>query len=540
MAGQLLILQVVIVSFVVLGVGIVTFVQNDVSFKRQESRRVLQIAESLAGNPVVNAGLSDGSIRGVPGVAQAAVSTYGASYVVVTDPDGSVLYSSRTDDRDGTVIRPDAGRQWLGVSTVKSTSSVEARVPIFDGTVDGRPVGSLAGYVLAGREYPTMWDRLGATAPTSIVYLALASLGGLGGSLLLSRRIKRQTLGLEPREIAGLVENREAMLHGLREGVIGIDRTGRVTLVNDEAARLLGLPPVTSGAELTTLDLPDGLSDVLRGQAPADDLPVVTKDRVLVINQVPVRVRDEVVGWVSTLRDHTELVDLTRQLDLWRGTTDTLRAQAHEFTNRMHTIAGLLELGSYDEAARLMTAESTARKTWIERVTSRVDDHALAALLIGKDSRARELGLTLDLTDDSQLPAIDDALSADLVTVMGNLVDNALEAASSSGAVPAGNGRVTVHLARADGFVDGSVQDNGPGVPDDIAALVFAQGFSTKAADAPGSRGWGLALSRMVCERRGGDLSYDRSDGTTTFVMSLPVGATSSSGTAYAHRGGVA
>ena len=518
LAGQLLALQVVIVGAVVLGVASVTFVQNDVTFRRQESRRVLQVADSLAGNPVVNAGLSDGTIRGVPGAAEDKVSTYGASYVVVTDAHGAVLYSSRTEDRGGQVQRPDPGRQWVGVTDTDGTTSVEARVPVFDSTAEGKPVATLIGYVLAGREYPTVWARLRATAPTSVVYLAIASLVGLGGSLLLSRRIKRQTLGLEPREIAGLVEHREAMLHGLREGVIGVDRAGRVTLVNDEAARLLGLEPVPTGAALEDLSLPPGLVDLLRGRTAAEDLLVVNGDQILVVNQMPVRVRDQEVGWVSTLRDRTELVDLNRQLDRWRGTTDTLRSQAHEFSNRMHTIAGLIELGDYEEAARFVTAESRARGEWVDRVTNRVTDPALAALLVAKGSRAHELGVTLELTDDSQLPTTEDALAADLVTVIGNLVDNALEAVASA----SGPGRVVVHLSATEAGVAATVRDTGPGVPADIADRVFESGFSTKGGDDPAARGWGLAMSRVVCERRGGQLTLDRVDGMTTFTVSLP------------------
>jgi two-component system CitB family sensor kinase len=309
------------------------------------------------------------------------------------------------------------------------------------------------------------------------------------------------------------------MLHGLREGVIGVDRAGRVTLVNDEAARLLGLEPVPTGTSLDDLRLPTGLVDLLRGRTDAEDLPVVYGDRVLVLNQMPVRVRDQEVGWVSTLRDRTELVDLNRQLDRWRGTTDTLRSQAHEFSNRMHTVAGLIELGDYEEAARFVTAESRARSEWVDRVTSRVTDPALAALLVAKGSRAHELGVTLELTDDSRLPATEDALAADLVTVIGNLVDNALEAVASS--EPA-LGRVVVHLEMTEGGVAATVRDTGPGVPADIADRVFESGFSTKGGDDPDARGWGLALSRVVCERRGGHLTLDRVDGMTTFTVNLP------------------
>jgi sensor histidine kinase regulating citrate/malate metabolism len=518
LAGQLLVLQVFIVLVVVLGVVVVTLVQNDVTFRRQEGRRVLAVAETVAGHSVVQAGLTDGGARGVPGVAEAYVSTWGASYVVVTDADGLVLYSSLASDRGVTSLeRPGTGRQWVGTSDADGTRAVEARVPVYASSGDeDQPVGTLVGYVLAGREYPTIWERLGATAPTLTVYVLLASVVGFGGSLLLSRRIKRQTLGLEPQEIAGLVEHREAMLHGLREGVVGVDRTGRLTMVNDEATRLLGLPSTAVGSRLDDLSVPERAADVLAGRAGASDLAIIAGDRVLVLNQMPVRLRDQSIGWVTTIRDRTELVDLNRQLDVWRSTTDSLRAQAHEFTNRMHTVAGLIELGEYDEAAQFATAQSDARAGWVEKVTSRIQDPALAALLVAKDSRAGELGVHLDLDDESSVPRVSESLSADLVTVTGNLVDNSMEA------VAAGDGRVVVRASVEDDAVVVTVTDDGPGISSDIADRVFEQGFSTKATDEPGARGWGLTLTRVVCERRGGQVSVDRSDSRTVFTAILP------------------
>lgn len=509
-------LQVFIVLVVVLGVVAVALVQNDVTFRRQEGRRMLAVAEAIAGTEVVQSGLAGGDTRGIPGEAER-VAGVGASYVVVTDPEGQVVYSSRTSDRGvTTVVRPGTARQWVGTSEENGTRAVEARVPVFAGSGGDEAAGTPVGYVLAGQEYPTFWERLGSTAPTLTVYVLLASVVGFGGSLLLSRRIKRQTLGLEPQEIAGLVEHREAMLHGLREGVVGVDRGGRLTLVNDEATRLLGLPAAAVGARLEDLPVPPRAADVLAGRTGADDLAIIAGDRVLVLNQMPVRLRDQSIGWVTTVRDRTELVDLNRQLDVWRSTTDSLRAQAHEFTNRMHTVAGLIELGEYDEAVQFATAQSDARAEWVDKVTSRIQDPALAAFLVAKDSRAGELGVSLDLDEDSSVPRVSESLSADLVTVTGNLVDNSMEA------VAAGRGRVVVRACIDDGAVVVAVTDDGPGIPEEIAERVFEQGFSTKSTDEPGARGWGLALTKVVCERRGGRVSVERADGRTVFTAILP------------------
>ncbi len=512
-------LQAVIVLIVVLGVAAVTLLQNDVAFGRQEGRAVLATAETVANTLVVERGLAEGSERGVPGVAESHRATSRASYVVVTGADGSVIYSPFPDEVSTRMVRPNPRASWVGITQHDGDKVVEARVPVEDATPGGGRIGEVVGYVIVGREYPTLWGRLGDAAPSLAIYVGVGSLVSLGGSLLLSRRIKRQTLGLEPNEISGLVEHREAMLHGLREGVVGVDRNGRVTMVNDEARRLLDLGSDVVGTAVQDLPLPATLTDVLRGSRPANDLAVVTGGQVLVVNQMPVQVRAQEVGWVTTLRDRTELVDLNRQLDVWRGTTDALRSQAHEFSNRMHTIAGLIELGEYAEAAQFVTAQSSARAGWVERVTGRVRDAAVAAILVAKDSRATELGVRLDLEDGTALPAVQDTLSADLLTVVGNLVDNAMEA------VAAASGTVCVGLFVDDGAVVVRVSDDGPGVAPEMADRVFEQGFSTKPHQEPGTRGWGLALSRVVCEKRGGGVSMRRADGRTVFTATLPMTA---------------
>ena len=217
-------------------------------------------------------------------------------------------------------------------------------------TTDARVVGIAA----IGRKVPSVWSRLGDVAPNLLVYLGVASVLGLGGSLLLSRRVKRQTLGMEPTEIAGLVEHREALVHGVKEGVIALDPQQRVTVVNDSARQLLGLPVDCVGRRLDELDVDAQLVEVLTSRQPEPDRLVLVGDRVLAFNRRPMRSHGQVIGSVTTLRDRTELSALERELGTSRATSDTLRAQTHEFANQLHTISGLLQLGEYDEVVRFV------------------------------------------------------------------------------------------------------------------------------------------------------------------------------------------
>ena len=217
----------------------------------------------------------------------------------------------------------------------------------------------------------TVASQAADLGPQVGIFLVIAlALGGVGS--VLARRLKRQTFGLEPREMVGLLEQREAMLHGIREGTIATDRQGRITLINDEARRLLRLPEDAEGRRLENL-LPAGrVHDILTGEASGTDQVVIARDRVLVVNRMPVIVRGETIGWVVTLRDRTELESMVRQLGDARSLTDALRAQAHEFSNRLHTIAGLVEMGRYDEAIRSSTESSAVSQELTESLIERV------------------------------------------------------------------------------------------------------------------------------------------------------------------------
>ena len=309
------------------------------------------------------------------------------------------------------------------------------------------------------------------------------------------------------------------MLHGIREGVVGLDPRGRVTLVNDEAIRLLRIPGDTLGRTLEELGVGEELRDALLSGDVEQDRAVASAGRVLVVNRRPISSRGRTIGSVTTLRDRTELLELRRELVLTRHVTDTLRAQAHEFDNRLHTIAGLIEIGEGDEAVRFVHRISSSRSEFSAAVTGAVRDPSIAALLIAKASQAAELGVELRIAPDASLPVLDDALSADVVTVVGNLVDNALEAAST-----ASERWVEVSLGLVDGEVDVVVRDSGPGVPAGMEREIFRRGVSTKEGPHAGERGIGLSLVHLVCTRRGGDVTAT-SVGGSTFTARLPVDA---------------
>ena len=497
----------------------------------------MSAAENLAAMPLVRDELPDAVPRlgaALPALAESVRAQSDASGVMLVRTDRTVVVSSdptllgdRLPLGDSDVLE---GRAWTGLVERGGQRVVAAHAPVLSEA--DNEVGRLVGFVVIQRSYPSFLDLLVRAAPNLAIYLGVASVLGLGGSLLLSRRVKRQTLGLEPVEITGLVEHREAMLHGLKEGVVALDNQHRVTLLNDSARDLLGLPFDGIGRTLTELDVDPVLGRALAEES-GEDRMVLVGDRVLVLNRMPMRSRGRVIGSVTTLRDRTELSSLERELGSTRAISDTLRAQTHEFANRLHTISGLLTLEEYDEAIRFVQGVGRERAGLDGSVTSRIEDPTVAALLIAKVSLANEKGVTLRLASTSHLGVLAEDLSRDVTTVMGNLIDNAVDAVAGQAA-----GLVTVHLSSGElaatddrggaqrDVDDGEgvvveVRDNGRGVPTGEEDAVFTQGWSTKPRAAGVDRGFGLPLTRLVCRRRGGDVTV-RNEHGAVFTATLP------------------
>ncbi|MFG1645632.1 sensor histidine kinase [Amycolatopsis sp. NPDC049252] len=356
-----------------------------------------------------------------------------------------------------------------------------------------------------------------AEVPTLLRYTGAALLAGTLTALVLARRLKRMTFGLELHELASLLQEREAALHGIREGVVAFDGQDRLTMVNDEARRLLRWRSAELGRPLDEI-VPEGrLREVLGGDG--IDQIVLTDEHLLVANRMPVRVRGRDVGSVVTLRDRTELEALLRELDSVTGLTDALRAQQHEFSNRLHVLSVLIGMGDQDEAMAYLDEISAGSAGQAEELRSRIAPASLAALLLAKITIAAERDVRLTVSEDSRLDrpgATPDALR----TIVGNLVDNALDAVADT---PAPR-EVVVRLTYDDEAIALSVTDSGPGVPAELAERVFQDGYTTKPSRSGLPRGLGLALVHRLVVRLGGVIVVTPGPGGA-FTVRLPVPA---------------
>jgi len=324
-------------------------------------------------------------------------------------------------------------------------------------------------------------------------------------------------LGPEPDEIATLYEQREAMLLGIREGVLAVGRDGRIALMNTEARRLLRLDESCRGRPLEEVVPPGRVRELLSGEVDGTDELAVAGERVLVVNRMPVEARGEVIGAVVTLRDRTELEKLLRELDSVSGVADALRAQAHEFSNRLHTIAGLIELDRPADAVRFITEASTVHQALTEALVERIGDPTLVALLLAKAAVASERGIDLRLAADAVCVG-ELGECEDLVTIVGNVIDNALDAVGTS---VGQRGWVEVSIRAEPDKIELRVHDSGPGVDAALADEIFCEGFTTKIAASGARRGLGLALVSQVVRRRDGRIAV-HNDGGAVFTIVLP------------------
>lgn len=396
--------------------------------------------------------------------------------------------------------------------------------------------GTVVGAVVVGNSADAV--RSGFLAQSKwLIGIAIATLLlGIGASWVTSRGLRRVTGDYGATELRNMIEFYSSVLKAVSEGLVLVDRSMGIVLINAEARELLGLPstgskreardsgtppvapdPVAAttpegGIPLADLDLPEALTDLLASGRWARDEIHYTDDRVLVVNQQPTE--EGADTWVVTMRDHTELAELTGELVSVRSFSDSLRAQTHEYANRLHMVISLLETGHVDEAIDFAAKDLDD----LSRVTGdgnmSFDHPVLSALLLSKVAQAAEAGIEMTV-DTAGLTGSLGGDDRDLATILGNLIDNAFDALSRQDVLPE-NKRVHVHLSGAGGAAGFTIEvsDDGPGIAEEDLDAIFERGWSTKhdgvvtdrgrGRRQTGTRGVGLSLVVQAIRRLGG------------------------------------
>ncbi|MFF4277341.1 sensor histidine kinase [Streptomyces kronopolitis] len=531
LAGQLFAMQVVLVAVAVMGCAVFAYLSAGRQAEETARRQATAAATAVADSPaVIAAARGKNPTAALQPYSEQLRHDAGVDFVVVMGTDGT-----RWTHPEPSAI----GHKYLGHigPALRGKTFAETHMGVLGPSVrvvapvrDPRRGDRITALVSSGITIETISEQLRdqVLALVGVAAAALA-LGGLG-TYVINARLRRHTHGMNAGELSRMHEYHQAALHAVREGLLMLDGQRRVALINDGGRELLGLSGDAVGRPVAELGLPPALTEALLSPGPRVDELQLTGERVLVVNSAPVS-GGERRGSVVTLRDHTELQALSGELDSVRGFTEALRSQAHEAANRLHTVVSLIELGRSEEAVEFATAELELAQALTDQVVGAVAEPVLAALLLGKAAQANERGIELTLTPDSR---IDDGLlppalpARDLVTVLGNLLDNALDAAAAPGEPGDAPPRVAVTARAADGELLLRVADNGPGVAADAADEIFRRGWSTKqgAAASARGRGLGLALVQQAVRRNGGTVALDGTPGGgARFTVRLPLRA---------------
>jgi two-component system, CitB family, sensor kinase len=502
-ARQILMLQLLVVLIVVLSALALAYLDARADQRRQAGEAALAVATTTADSPQILAALAtaDPSAQLQPWAERIRRDT-GTDFVVVMSPDG-VRYT-HPDPKQigghylGSIAEAQRGESHVEQFTGTLGPSVRAIVPVRDGS-------AIVALVAVGITTAAIERSLSPSLIAIAIAAGVVLAAGAVGAWAISRRLNRQTHGLGEREITRMFEYYDAVLHAVREGLVLLDPAGRVQLVNDEGRELLGLDMGVVGQPVGDLKLPEPLVDSVLGEGVVTDEIHLVGPRMLVVNKTPAVWSGRVVGSVITLRDHTDLQAISGELDSAKGLADTLRSQNHEAANRLHTVVSLIEMGRPDDAVEFATRELEVAQRLTDRVVTAVDEPVLAAVLLGKSAQAQERGIDFTVDADSRVSDLAIEPSA-VVTMVGNLVDNAMDAAVETEPPH----RVAIRVVADRERFRLTVDDSGPGLSPDEAEQAFRRGWSTKGTTGGLGRGIGLALVVQAVRSRHGTISVDR------------------------------
>lgn len=380
----------------------------------------------------------------------------------------------------------------------------------------------IVGYVVTGYSD----DVLKNSAIDSIIFLLIMTAFGLSvgilGAIYLARHVKKILFGLEPEAIAAMLQERNIILDSVREGVITIDDKGMITLVNIEAENLLKDASIVDTDVLVGKHIKDVLKNIqfdsiLNEGRIITNAGVKLGDTLFIITSVPLMLNDKIIGAVFTFRKKSVVEELANQLTGFKNYSTALRAQTHEFMNKMHVIMGLIEMKAYDELKTFTKEVAYNRQSEVSYIVTRMKDITLAGFILGKISRSRELDIDFSLSDESELRNELEVPSVhDLVLIVGNIVENAFDALANFD----GERIVSLSILDFDKEIVITVEDSGPGMDEESLKNIFTRGYSSKGK----GHGYGLYLVKQSIDNLEGSIDVESVEGEgTTFTVRLPI-----------------
>jgi two-component system CitB family sensor kinase len=445
-----------------------------------------------------------------------------AAFITVGNRQG-IRYSHPDPEQIGKpMVGGDNEAVFAGESIISETvgslgPGLRGKTPIWDDT------GNVIGVVSVGFLLEDIQETIRLYRDRIVVIGAVILLLGIIGTLLIARKVKESIFGLEPVQIGRMYQENQAVLESIREGIVAVNTDGAITMANHTAMSLLGpsekqeLMDGENRGMLRSLRL---LQVMETGKAEFDQETFVG-GKALIVNRVPILNKErQVMGAVASFRDRSELFRVTQELSRVKEYAEALRSQTHEYSNKLHLISALIQLESYQEAVDFISTEVNVHVSSTQMIMRLVPDPLIGGLLLGKVNQANERKIVLTIDPESHFREIPAAIDRSLlIVILGNLIDNAMEAVCAPGGV---DKEITIYLGQMDELLLVEVEDRGPGIPEENANKVYERGFSTKHLQ---NHGYGLYLVKEAVEQLHGTITHaGNPQGGTIFTVMLPKG----------------
>ncbi|MFE5426504.1 ATP-binding protein [Peribacillus simplex] len=484
---------------------------------KDKGQLALELSKTISFMPTVTEAFeTDDPARTIQPIAEKIRRETGAEFIVVGNKEG-IRYSHPLASEIGKRMEGgdnaraiQEGEYYVSEAAGSLGLSIRGKSPVFD--ADGKIIGIVSVGFLVDDVRAQIFKDLSKEMIVSLVAIMISIIG----SYMLARSIRKDTLGLEPFEIANLYKEKNAVLQSVKEGILAIDQNGLITSMNQPAKKLLDIQESVRHLNVDGLFPSKYLFEVLKSGEPQVDKEISWKDKSVIVNCTPIFDSEGVSGVVASFRDRTEIEEMVNTLSEVKMHSEDLRAQTHEFTNKLYVLSGLIQLGEYDEAIDMIQSETSELHSLNRVVFEQIKDTKVQALLLGKIGKASEKKIFFEIDAQSYLEKLPDHIKlSQLTLILGNIIDNALEAVSSMEeplvkffATDIGNDMVF------------EVSDNGKGIPEDAIAHIFDRGFTSKNSGSPS--GYGLSNADHVVKELGGIIEVYSEDGNTIFTVYLP------------------
>lgn len=438
-----------------------------------------------------------------------------ATLVIITNREGIQISNTDSSQIGLLFVSPEDsralrhGRPYLSKSQGADGDIISGNAPVFNTNYD------IIGMVSVGYLVENVRQVTQGYLEKELFYIWIFITLGLVAAILIARGVKRATFGLEPVEIAGLFQEREAIIASIREGIIATDAEGTITLLNQTAREQLGEALLQQPIDKKFRGV--DFNPVLISGEQILNREIVVQGIDMLFNMVPITHGDEISGAVATFRRKDEIDLIARELTQVQAYSDMLRAQTHEYSNRLHAIVGMVQMEAYDEVLDFIAEETTGHRLLIRLLTEAVPDPTLSSFLIGKYMHAQELKVTFNIDPESHMVDIPNSLNRhQLVTILGNVINNAFDAALTGDHSP----QVDLFMSDFGNDLIFEIGDSGHGVPGNMVKTIFSKGVSTKTG---GKRGYGLHLVEKSLQAIDGGISVQQSElGGALFIIEIP------------------